>query len=63
MAFSEIFVKEDGSLVQEGDIMTRPKMAVTLRKIADDPFTFYNGSLADDIVADIADYGKILNPV
>ena len=34
------------------------KLAVTLRSIADDPFTFYNGSLAANISADIADYSK-----
>lgn len=37
-----------------------PKLADTFEKIADDPHTFYNGSLADDIVADIREAGKQL---
>ena len=59
--FSELFVKEDGSLVQEGDILLRPKLARTLEIIADDPNAFYNPSsqLARDIIADIQDYGKL----
>ena len=35
-----------------------PKLANTLQKIAEDPFTFYNGSLANDIVNDIAEEGS-----
>ena len=48
----------NGELLKEGDIIKRPKMAKTLRRIAEDEFTFYNGSLAQDIVKDIAEYGK-----
>ena len=48
----------NGELLKEGDIIKRPKMAKTLRRIAEDEFTFYNGSLALDIVKDIAEYGK-----
>ena len=57
---SELFVKEDGTLVTEGDTLVRPKMAATLRTIADDPLAFYNpdSQLAKDIVADIAEYGE-----
>ena len=54
---SEIFVKSDGSLLQEGDLLINIKLGQTLRRIAADPGTFYNGSLAADIVADIAEYG------
>ena len=59
--FSELFVKEDGSLVTQGDILERPKMAVTLETIADDPEAFYDpdSQLAKDIVADIAEYGEL----
>jgi len=33
-----------------------------MRRIADDPTTFFNGSLADDIIADLNDYGlKVLH--
>ena len=50
-------------LFEVGDIMYCDKLAVTLRSIADDPFTFYNGSLAADISADIAAYSKYGNIV
>jgi len=50
-------VKEDGSLIQEGDLLRNPKLAKTLRRIADDPMSYYRGSLAQEIVDDVADYG------
>jgi len=53
----ELFVKENGSLVQEGDLLKNPKLARTFRRIAEDPMTYYNGSLAREIVDDITDYG------
>ena len=37
--------------------MKRPRLCETLRKIADDPHTFYNGSLARDIVSDLEERG------
>ena len=37
--------------------MKRPSLCETLRKIANDPHTFYNGSLARDIVSDLEDRG------
>lgn len=40
-----------------GDVMYRPKLARTLEIIADDPFSFYNGSLAENITQDIQDAG------
>ena len=43
-----------------GDTMFCQKLARTFRRIAEDPFTFYNGSLAADISADIAEYSEIL---
>jgi gamma-glutamyltranspeptidase / glutathione hydrolase / leukotriene-C4 hydrolase len=56
--FSELFVKEDGSLVTEGDLLVNYKLANTFRRIAVDPMTFYTGSLAQDIVDDIKEYGQ-----
>jgi len=50
-------VKNDGSLIQEGDLLRNPKLARTFRRIAEDPMTYYKGSLAQEIVDDIADYG------
>lgn len=53
-------MKPNGQLYEPGDVLRRPKLALTLRRIANDPFSFYNGSLADDIVADIQYSGKFL---
>lgn len=39
--------------------MKRPRLAATLRRIAEDPMSFYTGSLAADIVADIQENGQI----
>lgn len=55
--FAELFVKKDGSLIQEGDLLRNPKLALTFSRIAEDPMAYYKGSLARDIVDDIADYG------
>jgi gamma-glutamyltranspeptidase / glutathione hydrolase / leukotriene-C4 hydrolase len=49
-------MKSDGTLLKEGDLMTNPKLGMTLRRVADNPHAFYNGSLAQDIVDDIAEY-------
>lgn len=54
-------MKEDDELVQEGDIIVNMKLGQTLRRIAADPFTFYTGSLAQDIVDDIAEYGNMVS--
>jgi len=56
----EVYVKKNGEVVEEGDIIKDLNLARTLQRIAIDPFTFYNGSLAKDIVADIADAGGII---
>ena len=50
-------MKQDGSLVKEGDLLKNPKLARTLRRIAEDPMSFYNGSLAREIIDDINDRG------
>ncbi|ELU07928.1 hypothetical protein CAPTEDRAFT_80444, partial [Capitella teleta] len=50
---AEIFIKEDGELIEEGDIITNEKLGQTMRRIAQDPMSFYTGSLAQDIVDDI----------
>ena len=48
-------------LYGEGDIMKRPKLARTLRKIAEEgPDVFYTGTLADQIVKEIQDRGGII---
>ena len=48
---------EDGRPAVEGEILTSPRLAITLERIAQDPTSFYNGSLAKDIVRDITDRG------
>ncbi|XP_070573060.1 glutathione hydrolase 1 proenzyme-like [Ptychodera flava] len=57
----EVFLKANGSLKQEGDIMFRPKLAQTYRRIAaGGAEAFYTGRLADDIVKDIEEQGGII---
>lgn len=40
-----------------------PLLAKTFEAIADDPHALYNGSLVDDVVADIQEAGKIGCPL
>ena len=60
--FSDVFMG-NGELLKEGDTGYRPKLAVTLQKIADNPEAFYdrNDQLAKDIAADIQDAGEHVN--
>jgi len=53
------FVKSDGSLYQEGNVMHCNKLADTLEIIATDGgvWDMYNGSLARSIVQDLRDIG------
>jgi len=59
--YSEVFVKSDGSLYDEGDVMYRPRLADTLEQIAskDGVWNMYNGSLAGNIIKDLHDIGQI----
>ena len=57
LSHRQLVENEDGSLKKKGDVLKNPKIADTLERIADDPFTFYNGSLAEDIVEDIKEQG------
>jgi gamma-glutamyltranspeptidase len=50
-------MKADGSLVTLGDRLVNKKLGATFRAIQSDPMTFYNGSLARDIVDDIQERG------
>ena len=59
--FSELYILPDGDLIVEGDVITDPKLAVTMQRIADDPMSFYTGTLANDIIADLEEYGT--NPL
>ena len=53
-----IFVNNDGTVKKEGDTMKRPLLAQTLRRIAEDPHTFYEGSLARDVASDLQERGE-----
>ena len=47
-------MNDDGSLKKAGDTIRRPQLANTLRIIATEgAATFYNGSLAENITADL----------
>lgn len=50
-----------GNVYQEGDILKRPALASTLREIAaNGADTFYKGSVADKMVADLQRRGSII---
>ena len=54
-------MRRDGSPYMPGDWISDSKLAATLQRLADDPScvgSFYNGSLAQDIVHDIAKAGE-----
>ena len=58
---SEQFVKSDGSMYHEGDVMYCKKLAKTLDVIASDHgvWNLYHGSLARDVVHDLHDIGEL----
>ena len=63
-AFREIFVKPNNELYQTGDRMTRVKLARTLRLVSEQGIdTFYNGQLAEKIVAEIQHRGIDLEDI
>jgi len=54
------FRRPDGSDYQAGDLWKQPELAVTLEQIANDgPHAFYQGSLADKMVAEVQKLGGI----
>ena len=60
MCYSELLIDNNGKLKKLGTVLKMPKLAKTLEIIRDDPDSFYNGSLAQDIVKDIQDGGGII---
>lgn len=49
-------MNKDNTMKKEGDILYRPLLAKTLTKIATEgASTFYNGSLAKDLLKDLQD--------
>ncbi|XP_067679933.1 glutathione hydrolase 1 proenzyme-like [Haliotis asinina] len=52
---------ETGELYTEGEILKDPKISKTFQTIATEGATvFYNGSLSDDIIADLKEAGSII---
>ncbi|XP_069613514.1 glutathione hydrolase 1 proenzyme [Ranitomeya imitator] len=56
----EVFCNAQGIILQKGDIVKLPKLAETLQTLADDPESFYTGTLAKQIVRDIQQAGGII---
>lgn len=49
---------QTGRPYKQGESIKMPLLAKTFETIADDPHAMYNGSLADDVVADIQEAGN-----
>ncbi|CAB4016120.1 gamma-glutamyltranspeptidase 1-like, partial [Paramuricea clavata] len=58
--FKELYFHDDGTPRKEGETITDPVFAKTLTELAENPLSFYNGSLAREMVKDIQDRGGIL---
>ena len=56
----EVYYDKNGAPRKQGDIITDPVFAKTLQEISEDPYSFYNGSIAKDMVKDIQGRGGIL---
>lgn len=55
--------EQTGQMKKVGDLVKMPTLAGTFRRIADEGMdTFYRGSLRDDILADLEEIGKFINP-
>lgn len=52
---------ENGAVLELGSTIIDKSLASTLRKIAEDPNDFYNGSLAENIVSDVRAKGGIIS--
>lgn len=52
--------QRDGNYLKTGDRFTEPELARTLTRIADDPSTFYTGSMAAELAAAIQKGGGLM---
>ncbi|WP_245883175.1 gamma-glutamyltransferase [Streptomyces hyaluromycini] len=50
----------DGRPVAEGDPLPQPRLATVLDELADDPWSFYRGSVAETLAAGLRDLGSPL---
>ena len=50
-------INKDGSIKKLGETITNPELARTLETIKGDPESFYEGTLAKKIVADVRERG------
>ncbi len=54
-----MYSRDDGTIVETGDTIRSPKLAMTLRKIAlYGPRVFYTGSVGQGMIQDIKEAGK-----
>ncbi len=53
------YMRPDGTFYQEGDLWKQPELAATLARIADDPRAFYEGPIAERMVAEVQRAGGI----
>lgn len=51
---------QTGEFYKMNEVITRPEFADTLRKIGQDPDTFYTGQMADSIASEIQNLGGII---
>lgn len=58
--FSEVFCGKNNDVLKENETIKFPKLAQTYRKIAEEGAdAFYNGTLAQNLVADIQSAGSV----
>lgn len=60
-SLKEVFVNNaTGRVFKSGDVISRPKLADTLQRIASNPHDFYNGSIATELINDITGLGGVM---
>ena len=58
---SQVFLKPDGSALKAGDMIVEKNLAVTLRRLGDDPVAnFYHGEVATALVAFMKAHGGLI---
>jgi gamma-glutamyltranspeptidase/glutathione hydrolase len=57
---SKRIFQRDGNLYKEGETFRQPELARTLERIAADPDSFYHGSIAKELIADLQKGGALL---